>query len=381
MPLSLADLQTAQTKEDIRTLLEDLLEDADFPVTAWQDEGVARAFLETQAALGAVLTERVAELSKQGFLSSAEAEYLTALVASHYDETRNPAVASVFDVECTNSGAVTHGPLAAGAILFRASDGQIFQNTGAETLTAGAAVIVEVQAQAAGAASNIEAQTLELATPLAGVVAVFDGTFTTAGADAESDPKLRERARSKWGTLRVEKVRDGVLNLVRGASASIHGVAIDDDNPRGPGTVDVYLAAENATAGGADVTAAQGALDDAFFGNGTVDKLVQAFAAPTTTQAVAATVYVRGSTSEVVTPALQTAWEDFLVDVPVGGFDLSPGPDNALPRGMIIAALGAAHSSVLAVDVTSPSSDVTVPANTKVLDGGLTLTVVVLAQT
>jgi hypothetical protein len=145
--------------------------------------------------------------------------------------------------------------------------------------------------------------------------------------------------------------------------------------------VDVYLAAENATAGGADVTAAQGALDDAFFGNGTVDKLVQAFAAPTTTQAVAATVYVRGSTSEVVTPALQTAWEDFLVDVPVGGFDLSPGPDNALPRGMIIAALGAAHSSVLAVDVTSPSSDVTVPANTKVLDGGLTLTVVVLAQT
>lgn len=381
MPLSLADLQTAQTKEAIRDLLEGLLEDADFPVTAWQDESVARAFLETQSALGAVLTERVAALAKQGFLSSAEAEYLTALVASQYDEDRNPAVAAVFDVECANGGAVTHGPLAAGAILFRDGDGQIFESTGSETLTAGATTTVEVRAQVAGAAGNIEAQTLELATPLAGVVATCDGTFTTAGADAESDPKLRERARSKWGTLRVEKVRDGVLNLAREAAASVHGVSIDDDNPRGPGTVDVYLAAENATAGGADVTAVQAALDDAFFGNGSVDKLVQASAAPTTTQALAATVYVRGTTAEVVTPALDAAWAEFLTSIPVGGFDLSPGPTSTIPRAMIIGALGAAHSSILAVDVTAPATDVLVAAHTKVLDGGATFTVVVLAQT
>lgn len=380
MPLSLADLQTELEKEDVRTILEDLLEAADFPVDAWQDEGVARAFLETQAALGASMSERVAFLSKQGFLTTAEADFLTALVKSHYDEDRNAAVKSVFDVSFVNSGGITHTP-AAGEIVLRSDDGQTFTNTGAETITAGATTTVEVVAQAAGAAGNIEAQTLELVTPLAGVVASFAGSFTTAGADAESDPKLRERARTKWGTLRVEKVREGVLNLAREASAAIHGVAIDDDNPRGPGTVDVYLAAENATAGGADVTAVQAALDDAFFGNGSVDKQVQAFAAPTATQAIAAKIYVRGSTNAQVQAALDQAWADFLVSVPVGGFDLSPGPINVIPRAMIIAALAGADETILAVDLTSPAADVNVDPTTKVLDGGATFTITVLSQT
>ena len=380
MPLSIVDLQTPLAKESVRTQLEDLLKAADFPVDAWQEEGVARAFDETSAALGASLSDRVAFLSKQGFLTTAEADFLTALVKSHYDEDRNAAVKSKFDVSFVNSGGVTHTP-AAGEVVLRSDDGQTFVNTGAETISANSTTTVEVTAQAAGAAGNIEAQTLELVTPLAGVVASFAGSFTTAGADAESDPKLRERARTKWGTLRVEKVREGVLNLARTASAAIHGVAIDDDNPRGPGTVDVYLAAENATAGGSDVTAVQVALDDAFFGNGSADKQVQAFAAPTVTQAVTATIYVRGSTAETITSALGTAWSDFLVLIPVGGFDLSPGPTNVIPRAMIIAALADADPTILAVDLTSPAADVSVDPTTKILDGGATFTITVLSQT
>lgn len=376
MPVSQADLQTPLTREGVRTVLEGLLEDADFPIDAWQDEGVARAFLETQAALGAITSDRIAALAKQGFLSTAEAEYLTALVKSHYDEDRHLATASVFPVIMVNSGGVTHTP-AAGAVVFRSDDGQTFSNLAALTLPLNSTTVVSVQAQAVGAAGNIEAQTLELVTPLAGVVATFAGTFTSAGTDAESDPKLRERARTKWAMLRVEKVRDGVLNLARNAAVAIHGVAIDDDNPRGPGTVDVYLAAQNATAGGADVTAVQTALDGAFFGNGTVDKLVQAFAAPTTTLAVAATIYARGSASQIEA-ALATAWEDFIVSIPVGGFDLTPGPVNTIPRAMIISALAHAGEGILAVDVTSPAADVSVDPTTKVLDGGTTFTVVIL---
>lgn len=377
MPLSLADLQTPLTRDDVRPILEENLQDLDFPVTAWQDESAARSFLETSAALGAVLSERVAELSKQGFLSTAEGDFLAALTASHYDEDPNPAVAAVFNVTFANSGGITHTP-AAGEVVLRSADGQTFTNTGALVVTAGADTTVAIQAQAAGAAGNIEAQTLELVTPLAGVVVTFDGTFTTAGADKESDPKLRERARSKWGTLRVEKVRAGVLNLARSAAPAIHGVAIDDDNPRGPGTVDVYLAAQNATAGGSDVTAAQAALDDAFFGNGAVDKLVQAFAAPTTTQSLVATIYARSVDAAQLELALDAAWEDFLESIPVGGFDLSPGPTHTIPRAMIIAALAGAHEGILAVDLTTPASDVSVAATTKVLDGGTTFTITIL---
>lgn len=379
MPLSQVDLQTPLEKEAVRSTLEGLLEDVGFPIDAWQDEGVARAFLETQAALGAILSERVAALAKQGFLTTAEAAFLDALIKSAYDEIRNAAVASVFPVTLVNSGGVTHTPLA-GTIVFRSDTGQTFTNVNNETIPLTATTIVDVVAQAAGADGNIEAQTLELVTPLAGVVATFLGSFTTAGADAESDPKFRERARTKWGVMRVEKIRDGVLNLARNAASAVHGVAFDDDNPRGPGTADVYLAGENTTAGSSDVTLVQAALDQAFFGNGTEDQQVKAFAAPTVAQAVAATIYIRGTTATVLTPILNQAWEDFLLTIPVGGFDLSPGPNHTIPRGLIIKALADADPNILAVDVTTPAADVTVPSTSKVLDGGATFNVVVLAQ-
>lgn len=380
MPLSQVDLQTPLKKEDVRDMLEVLLEDAGFPIDAWQDEGVARAYLETSAALGAVMSERVATLAKQGYLSTAEADFLTALVKSNFDEDRNLALSSVFPVTMANGGAVTH-VTPAETIVVRSDDGQTFTNTSAEVLPAHTETIITMKAQAPGAAGNIEAQTLELVTPLAGVVPEFLGAFTTAGADEESDPKLAERARTKWGILRVEKVREGVLNLARNASAAIHGVAIDDENPRGPGTVDVFLAAQNATAGGADVAAVQAALDAAFFGNGTLDQLVQAFPAPTQTQAVAATIYVRGTTLALIEDALDAAWTDFLAEIPVGGFDLTPGPEHVIPRAMIISALAGADPNILAVDVTTPAADVTVDGTTKILDGGTTFTVVVLAST
>lgn len=286
----------------------------------------------------------------------------------------------MFNATFANSGGVNHTP-AVGEVVLRSEDGQTFTNSTAPTITAGVETVVEITAQLAGSAGNIEAQTLELVTPLAGVVVTFDGTLITAGADAESDPKLVERARTKWAVLRNEKIRDGVLNLARNAAPSVHGVAIDDDNPRGAGTADVYLAGENATAGGGDVTTVQTALDAAFFGNGTEDQQVKAFAAPTVSQALAATVYARGATETQLQTALAAAWAAFLITVPVGGFDLSPGPEHVLPRAMIIAALAGADPAILAIDLTTPDEDVAVNDVTKVLDGGATFTIVTLSQT
>lgn len=378
MPLSQVDLQTPQTKEEVRTILTDLLTGLGFPVTAWQETGSARSLLEAQAALGAQFTEFVAALAKVGFLSSAEEEYLTALAKSHYDEDRNDPVSSVFDIDLINTGGVTHTP-AAGEVILRATNGQTFTNTGAETVSAGSTTTAEFFAQIPGGAGNIGAQNLELVTPLAGVIATFLGTFTTAGADAESDLKLRERARSKWGTLRVEKVNAGVSNLARKASPSIHGVSIDDMNPRGAGTVDVYLSAVNATAGDADVALVQTALDSAFFGNGEEIKRVLALPAPTVVQDIAVNLYVRSTTEEEAKTALLVAWQALLLSTPVGGFDLSPGPTNVVQRGQISDALASVPGTV-SIDVTTPAGDLAVPPHTKVLEGASAFNVVVLTS-
>jgi uncharacterized phage protein gp47/JayE len=233
--------------------------------------------------------------------------------------------------------------------------------------------VVAVRADIAGAAGNVPGQTLELVTPLAGVLAVYDGNLTTAGADAESDTKLTERARSKWGTLRVTKIHAGTLSLARNAAPNIHNVGIDDQNPRGAGTVDVYLAAENATAGGADVTAVQAALDLAFFGNGSVTKLVEAVAAPTVAMNLTGVVYYKGVEATDLSNAINVAWREFLASIPIGGFDFSPGPNHIVLQGQIIDALTDVPG-VVAMVLTSPGATTNVPINTKVIEGTITLT-------
>lgn len=378
MPLSLKELQTPLTIDEVRTTLTDFLVVLGFPVTAWQDEGAARSFLEMMSALGASLSGRVATLALSVDLETAEGEFLDVKARSDYDEARDEAVATVFNADFVNSGGTTHGPIAAGQLIVRSTTGQLFDSTGIETITASATTVVELKAQVPGAAGNIGADTLQLVTPLAGVTSSTDGTLTTAGADDADDKLLRDACRTKWGTLRVEKVEDGVRNLALNAAAGVTDVDVQATNPRGPGTVDVFLAADNATAGSADVIAAQAALDLAFLGNGTVDQLVKAFAAPTTTQDITATVYVQGVTAADALIDLTAAWNAFIIDVPIGGFDLSPGPTNIIQTGQIVKAFEAV-TGVISVSLVVPAADVSVAVSTKVLTGAIVITPIVVA--
>jgi uncharacterized phage protein gp47/JayE len=379
MPLSLIELQQPLTVTSVRTFLIGLLTAAGFPVASWQDESSLRVFLETQAALGAEQSQPVALLAKMAFLDTSVGDFLTALVKSNYDEERRLAIATTIPVRFVNSGAISH-VAGASKIVVQASTGATFSNVAAgATLTANATTTVSVLAEVPGASGNIPGQELQLVTPFAGVRAFFDGALTSAGADEEGDPGLVERSRSKWATLRTEKIKAGILNLTRNAAPALVGVSIDDNNPRGPGTLDVYLAAANATAGGADVALVQTALDGALFGTGTAESAGLAIAAPTVVLNLAATAYVRGITDTAALTALTTAWRDFLLTVPVGGFDLSPGPNNVILAGQITDALTEVPG-VEAVTIETPALDPNpVSAHTKVLEGTIDFTIVVLA--
>jgi uncharacterized phage protein gp47/JayE len=378
MPLSLADLQTPLTKEQVRETLVDYLETLGFPVTAWQPEGAALSFLEMMSALGASLSERVAELSKATDLEEAEGEFLDVKARSDFDESRQAAVAAVFDASFINAGGTTHGPVAAGQIVVRSASGQLFESTGSATITASSTVTVELRAQIPGADGNIPAGDLQLVTSFAGVTVVFDGTLTTAGADSEQDARLRTRCRTKWGTLRVEKVAEGVKNLALAASNSIAHVSLIDNNPRGAGTVDVMIAADGAASGTGDVLLAQAALDDAFLGNGTSDQLVKAIAASVSTLPITATVLVSGITEAQALTDLNAAITTFLNGSPIGGFDLSPGPTQIITRGQILDAMTSVPG-VVSVDMSFPAVDTTVSTVEKVLATTNTLTVVVVS--
>lgn len=378
MPLSLFDIQTPLARDSVRELLLSLLAAADFPVDSWQDEGSARAFVELCAQLGAEQSKPVALLAKMPFLDTSEADFLTAKLKSDYDEDRNAAVATVMPVRLVNASSTTYSK-GASEIILTSKTGRTYSNVAGAVVADADTTIVNFVAEVAGAAGNVPAQTMQLTTPMAGVTAIFDGGFITAGADAESDPAARERARTKWATLRTEKIRAGITNLVRTVAPSVTGHSIDDENPRGPGTLDVYLAGDNATAGSGDVALVQAALDGALFGTGTDESAGLAIAAPTLSLDLTATVYVRGVTEEAALTALTAAWQAFLVTVPVGGFDLSPGPQNVVLVGQIVDAF-AEVSGVVSTAVSGVPEQVGVPAHTKVLEGTTTFTIVVLTS-
>jgi uncharacterized phage protein gp47/JayE len=377
MPLSLFDVQTPLSVDSVRALLLSLLDDAGFPVESWQDEGTAKALVEMAAHLAAQQSQPVALLAKMGFLDTSEDDFLTALMKSDYDEDRNVAVATVMPVRLINASNTTYSKGASEIILTSAS-GRTYSNAAGASVTANATTVVNFTAEVAGAAGNVPAQTMQLTTPMAGVTAAFDGGFLTAGSDAESDIAVRERARTKWARLRTETIRAGITNLVRTAAPNVTGHSIDDENPRGPGTLDVYLAGDNATAGSGDVALVQTALDAALFGTGTDEQAGLAIAAPTQTQDLNATVYVRGVTETAALTDLTAAWRAFLVTIPVGGFDLSPGPQNVILPGQIVDAFAEVAGVVsTSLDVEAP---IAVPLHTKVLEGAINITVVVLAN-
>jgi uncharacterized phage protein gp47/JayE len=380
MPLSLSDLQTPLSPDSVRAVVEQILTCLQFPVTAWQAESNARAFVELASRLAAEQSKPVAQIAKMVHLDTAEEEFLDAKLKSDYDEERQAAVAASFNVSFVNSGLVTY-PVSAGQVVVRAKNGRTFSNvTTGGTLTAGLTTPLPVTAEVAGSAGNIPAQELELVTPFAGVRAFFDGVLLTAGSDQESDANARERARSKWATLRTEKISQGILNLVRTAAPALHGVSIDDNNPRGPGTLDVYLAADTATAGISDVNAVQLALNGALFGTGTSEVAGLAIAAPTVLFPLAATVYTKGVNETDTLNALVAAWRAFLLTVPVGGFDLSPGPNHIIQVEQITTYLAKAVPGVVSITITTPSADFAVGAHAKVLESTMAFTIVPVTE-
>lgn len=377
MPIPLSELQAPLTVDQARDAILAQLDAAGFPVTAWQDSGAARSFVEAQAAMAASASASIAAVAAQSFLSSAEDDYLTALASSHYDEARNPGVRAVLTMLLSNSSG-SNITVAAEEIVLSAANGQTFVNVAGFTINNGISDEAhDFRSEQADSDANIPAQELTLVTPFAGLTAEYAGTAVTIAADEESDASLRERCRTKWGTLRVTKIRDGLTNLARAAAPAVVSVGIDDQNPRGPGTVDVYLAGENATAGSGDVATVQAAIDQAFFGqtSGNDGPLIICYPAPTHLVDLVAAVYYSGD-SNTILAAAQSAFAALVASTPIGGFDFSPGPSNVILLAQILAALQAVPG-VVSAQVTDPGvSGETIAAGAKAIVGTVTITMI-----
>ena len=98
--------------------------------------------------------------------------------------------------------------------------------------------------------------------------------ITVQGTDNQSDTSLHIANETKWATLAIgAPTADRYINTVIKADPSLEDIVVNGSNPRGPGTVDVYVSTLLMTASVAQIAAISGSVQAIDF-NGTALTLV-----------------------------------------------------------------------------------------------------------
>lgn len=365
--LTLEQLRNPPTREEAFSELEALLVRAGFPATAWQSGGIFRSMIEMAAEVYFRIADRASTISKIYFNETSSGEALTELSKSHFDNERAAGVRTVGSmvVELTD---LTEGPYNVAVGDMRVSDGEHeFTNVAAFTLTSAAPIVTSsfIAAQD-GVSYNVENRTTwTLVTPFESVEVTNPSAnwITTLGVNEENDTRLKYRNSIKWATLGcAETTSLRVQSLVLSASTDVRYVYVDDTNPRGAGTVDVYISGETNILSGSVVDAVSGTVKNAFFGPSTRISVASAVAYPLF---LTGTVYYSPAYSQgVVEEVLEAAVTQFIADNPIGGTDFSPGPSNIVSVNDLINEIEETDG-VKKVSLSSPAVDIELDVDQK----------------
>lgn len=361
--LSVSQLKTPPTRAEITQWLIDTLQDFGFQTTGWQQGRIQHTILSAVATVAAAFAQLGTALVKVGFNSTADGAGLTIYSKSRFDNERTAALQTKGPFTLDNAATVPYS-ISVGQLVFTTPSGVEFQSTEAITLTASSTgTTINVEAVLAGADGNIaNNSTISLVTPLAGVTVRNpspgddgDGDplpwySIQTGTDEESDAALQLRNSTKWGLLSVERTATAYENLAL-SYAPVKKVTLRDDNPRGPGTVDVYVAADASVLGTTDMETLQALFADYVFATDSnwppavTDAVLYPTTAtatyvrqpPTTELSITGVVYYDPNYTEAeVKAALKTALDDFVRLTPIGGRDYSPGPSNVVTLGDVL---------------------------------------------
>ncbi len=337
-------------------------------VTGVQAERMFRALFELESrAKFAEVDIRVA-VALSGFLDSSSGSWLTLLAKGVFTLTRNPPTRAIRGIGITATSMAAGGTVAAKQMLVKTViSGKIsrWRNINDFQIVPGSSVGPYLfEAVDTGSASNFpEGAAFTLISTLAGVT-LFDGGFkegegTQLAADEESDPALRKRCKAQWPATALWGTRLAFARYIQeafdaaGLANTITRFVVDDTNPNGPGSWDLYLA--NALGPAtvnevATVTTYFAAIHQAGVGP------IRIFAA--TAKNVTLTIQLKGSTD---TSTAQTLLVNMLSAVSLGGKVYRSeitGTLQPAPQG---------QSSVLPglydVAISSPPADVTLAFN------------------
>jgi uncharacterized phage protein gp47/JayE len=239
------------------------------PLTNFNVGSVIRTLTEGVAEVVGELYAFASDMLKQGFLDTTSGVWLNRK-AAEYGVTRNPAIRTEGTVIFSRAvPRTTNVPIPDGSVVATPRDqsGSEYRylTTDEAILSSGeTSVAVPVQAEEAGSAWNVGSGSItRMKTYLTGVDAVTNEAdwITIVGADQEDDEALRLRCYLAWEEL----AQGGTAAAYVSWALSVPGVTsafVDDDLPRGEGTVDIYIMGEAGPPDAALLEAVQSVIDE-----------------------------------------------------------------------------------------------------------------------
>lgn len=378
-PTTFASLRTpktlAQNKQD---LLNDLAA-LGFGAFSWETGSVPSGLVEIQA--GALTNFQIAEqiIAESGLVDYATGDALDLHSDQVYDNQRFPGLVTIGRVRLTDVANAGPYTFAATSTSFSVGLGGLLYNGtgGSVTIPKGGSAYVTVQSQSVGA-SYAQVATGAINTfargAIPGVSVTNESSWITAtaggqqGTNAESDPQLQTRDRSKWGTLGTGSPEKAYVNWALTAGKDFAAgqqvkkcVVYSNYSIFDPGRVDVIIAG---TAGpvGADVVAAvQNYIAPSQIGGDKIPETARAVVSSALlhTVVITATLYVQA--------AFNTADFQNQVKANVDSYfaDLAIGALVSQERIIEVLLYPAGLSSGVIVDaaVTSPAADLQLAYN------------------
>lgn len=328
MALTIQQILTPLTSDQIRATMVATLVSLGVPADQWRKGGVASTMLTIAAMALALASSTVVNFVSAFYLPVASGSGLVVLAQYVYGVTVPSATFATGQVTLTNSGGGNYpsggGQFAIGAyVVQNPSTKQTYANAAAFSLNAGQTITINVVATNSGSAGNaVPGSITAQITNLIGV-AVTNAT-ALIGTDPPNDAAIRLLCLNKLGVLSVRGVRTAyayavqtAVNSVTGAPVNINRWAITESNH--VGSVFTWVASPSGVTDPNDVTGVATNIEALARPSAAVAFVL---AATTVTYAPVISVYVTappGTSSATIKAGVDTAIATYLAQYPIGG--------------------------------------------------------------
>lgn len=264
MTITIDDLVSPPSADELRQALYDLYEGLGLQVTTWHPGDPTRTLTAATAQILAVFAELQAQAIRGGFRDDAEEGWLELLSRLMYGVDKITATFATVDLTFDNAGGGVFAYDPGEVIAKNPLTGKTYVNTAALAIGAlETGVICPFIAQEAGSESNAGAGDIsELVTAMLNVT-VTNATAASAD-DTETNESLRERDVLSLGALSPDGP-SAAYEFIAKTPALNGGVAVTrarQSTPAGDGTFTLWIAGSAGAVGPSDVATVQDAIDE-----------------------------------------------------------------------------------------------------------------------